>query len=135
MALELPNNMDDLAYFTRRKDENWKAIAWVEKESCKKCKKGLMEKPKDAKTGKPKIRALEYMCNSCGHVEPKVAYEATLTAHIIYTCPSCHKDGEQSLPFKRKTIAGVSTLRGTCEHCGGNIDITKKMKEPKAKKK
>ena len=135
MALQLPESMDNLAYMTRRKDDNWKAIVWVEKEICTKCKKGVMGKPKDAKTGRPKIRSTFYLCSACAHEEPKAEYEATLTANVIYTCPSCQKDGEQSLPFKRKNIKGVATLRVVCDHCGGNIDITKKMKVPKAKKK
>ncbi|MCA9478721.1 MAG: hypothetical protein KC535_06235, partial [Nanoarchaeota archaeon] len=63
MALELPENMDSLSYFTRRKADNWKAIAWVEKGTCPSCNKGLMEKPKDPKTGKPKIRSTEYICS------------------------------------------------------------------------
>ena len=32
------------------------------------------------------------------------------------------------------SIAGVKTLRITCEKCNGNIDVTKKMAEPKKKK-
>ena len=134
MALQLPESMDKLSYFTRRKSETGREIAWVEKGPCPKCKKGLMEKPKNPKTGRPKIRALEYNCDTCGHIEEKVAYEATQTAHVIYTCLHCQKDGEASLPFKRKNIKGVATLRVVCDHCGENIDITKKMKVPKVKK-
>lgn len=134
MALQLPENMDELSYFTRRKIGEGRAIAWVEKGPCPKCKKGMMEKPKDPKTGRPKIRSTEYVCNECGYTEAKAEHEATLTASVIYTCPHCKKDGEQTLPFKRKSIKGVSTLRVVCDACGGNIDITKKMKEPKKKK-
>lgn len=93
-----------------------------------------MSKPKDPKTGKPKIRAKEYVCESCGHTEEKNAYEDTLEANIMYTCPHCAKSGEKTQAFKRKVIAGVQTLRVHCDFCGGNIDITKKMKEPKKKK-
>lgn len=134
MALELPDNMDELVYMTRRVFEKGRAIAWVDREICPKCKKGLMGKPKDPKTGRPKIRATEYICPECNHTIPKAEYESTLTANIIYTCPHCEKDGEASVPFKRKNIQGVPTLRVVCDHCGGNIDITKKMKEPKKKK-
>lgn len=135
MALELPESMDNLSYFTRRKWETGRAIAWVEKGICPTCKEGLMEKPKDPKTGRPKVRSKEYFCNKCGHAEEKAVYEATLTANIIYTCPHCQKDGESTQPFKRKSIKGVQTLRVVCDHCTGNIDITKKMKVPKPKKK
>lgn len=133
MALELPESMESLVYFTRRKIEEGKVIAWSDKNTCPKCKKGLMGKPKDPKTGRPKIRATEYQCDACGYTEPKAEHEATLQANIIYTCPHCKKEGEQTIPFKRKNIKGVSTLRAICDHCGGNIDITKKMKEPKKK--
>lgn len=133
MSLQLPESMDNLSYFTRRKFPAGKAIAWVEKGICPDCNKGLMEKPKDPKTGRPKIRSTIYACSNCAHEEPKAEYEATQTANVIYTCPHCQKDGEQSLPFKRKSIKGVQTLRVVCQHCGGNIDITKKMKEPKKK--
>ena len=135
MTLELPTDMDTLVYFTRRKIDDGKIITWVNKEICPKCKKGLMAKPKNPKTGRPKIRATEYLCESCGHSISKEEYEPTLKANIIYTCPHCKKEGEQTVPFKRKNIGGVATLRIVCNDCGGNIDITKKMKEPKPKKK
>lgn len=134
MSLQLPDDMEKLVYFTRRKTDDLKVICWAEKLPCEKCKKGLMAKPRDPKTGKPKIRATEYVCGECGHSEEKKAHEAKLTAHAIYTCPHCSKEGEASGPYTRKTVQGVSTLRLHCEHCGGNIDITKKMKEPKKKK-
>lgn len=133
MALELPENMEKLVYFTRRKINDGLTIAWVEKQPCPKCGKGLMAKPKDPKTGKPKIRSTTYECEACGNEAEKAEYEPTLKANIMYTCPHCKKKGEQTIPFKRKTIAGVSTLRAVCDYCGGNIDITKKMKEPKKK--
>ncbi|MCF7799025.1 hypothetical protein K9M74_03910 [Candidatus Woesearchaeota archaeon] len=134
MALTLPDDMEKLVYFTRRKIDDNTIIAWVDKVECPKCKKSLMAKPRDEKTGRPKIRATEYVCDSCGYAEPKKEHEEKLEANIIYTCPHCKKKGEAIVPFKRKTIAGVATLRAQCQHCGGNIDITKKMKEPKKKK-
>jgi transcription elongation factor Elf1 len=134
MSLTLPENMESLIYFSRRRINDRLVICWVDKEICSECNKGLMEKPRDPKTGKPKIRAQEYMCNNCGHSEEKKTHETKLVAHAKYTCPHCDKEGDASAPYKRKTIQGVSTLRLQCEHCGGNIDITKKMKEPKKKK-
>lgn len=127
--------MEKLVYFTRRKLEpNGKVFVWVNKELCPKCKKGLMAKPRNPKTGRPKIRATEYVCPECSYTIEKKEYEETLQACLIYTCPHCGKDGEAQVPFKRKTIQGVQTLRVPCQHCGGNIDVTKKMKEPKKKK-
>ncbi len=135
MKYDLPENMDELVYFTRRNlDPSGKAFCWVPKNPCSKCKKGLMAKPKDPKTGKPKIRALEYHCNSCDNVEEKKAYEETLVAYVNYTCPHCGKEGGAKGPYKRKSVKGVQTLQFKCEHCGGNIDVTKKMKKPKPPK-
>ena len=81
------------------------------------------------------IRAKEYVCPSCNHTVEKTEYEDTLTANVQYTCPSCGNEGEISAPYKRKNINGVKTLRVQCQKCNGNIDITKKMKEMKAKGK
>jgi DNA-directed RNA polymerase subunit RPC12/RpoP len=135
MTLKEPSEMEELVYYTRRKlGDCGKIICWVEKELCEKCGKGLMEKPKDPKTGRPKIRSTEYVCNHCDNNEEKVEYESKLEAKAKYTCPHCNKEGDAVGPYKRKTIAGVSTLRLQCQHCGGNLDVTKKMKEPKKKK-
>ena len=110
------------------------AMAWVFKEKCPECGKALMGKPK-GEDGTVKIRASEYVCEACGNAVEKKEYEVTLTAHIKYKCPSCKKEGVISIPYKKKSIAGVPTLRGACEHCGATIDVTKKMKDPKKKGK
>jgi len=130
--LKEPENMDELIYFTRRAVGNGKIVCWVSKEKCPKCHKELMGKPKDEK-GKTKIRAKEYVCPACGYTVEKKEYEETLTASVKYTCSSCKYQGEIQIPFKRKSTQGVQTLRFPCEKCGANIDITKKMKEPKKK--
>ncbi len=49
--------MEDCIYFTNRTIDSGKIKAWVLKELCPECKKALMSKPKDEKTGRPKIRA------------------------------------------------------------------------------
>ncbi len=135
MALKYPESMDECIYFTNRTiDDKGKAMCWVFKEHCPRCKKGLMAKPRDEKTGKPKIRAKEYVCPECSHTVEKKEYEDTLTANVAYTCPSCQHKGEVSTPFKRKMIDGVQTLRIKCEKCSANIDITKKMKLGKSKR-
>lgn len=136
MTYELPNDMDKLVYFSRRRNsEGGLMIMWVPKQPCTKCGKGIMEKPKDPKTGKPKIRATEVICNKCGYTLPKKEYEETLEAFADYDCPHCKKHGQAKEKYKWKTKQGVKTVRFACEHCGGNIDFTKKMKEAKSKAK
>jgi len=141
MALQFPNSMDECIYFTSRDlrvdidaEPTGEATCWVFKHECPKCKKGLMSKPRDPKTGKPKIRAQEYVCTECGYTEEKKEHEEKLMASVQYVCPHCKHEDEAEVPFKRKSIAGVQTLRVPCSKCGGNIDITKKMAKPKPKK-
>jgi hypothetical protein len=133
MALQLPESMDELVYFTNRAIESGKAIVWVPRNQCPKCKKAKMGKPADD-DGHVKIRAREYICPACKYTVEKTAYEDTLTAFAIYTCPSCSAKGEYTGPFKRKNIEGALTFRFSCDKCKANIDVTKKMKEKKKKK-
>ena len=99
---------------------------------CPECGKGLMGKPvKD--DGKVKIRAKEYVCPECSHSIEKKEYEESLQANVEYTCPECKHKGQTQVPYKRKSIKGVKTIRANCEKCNANIDITKKMKVPKKK--
>ena len=105
---------------------------------CPKCNKGLMGKPKDEKTGKPKIRAKEYVCPECSYTVEKEEYEHGLTVNIIYTCPHCKNEGETQIPFIRKKVQklneesgkkkSVEVLRFQCGKCRKDVDITKKMK-------
>jgi len=132
MALEIPENMDDLVYFSNRAIGNGHAKVWVERQMCPKCNKALMGKPK-GDNGSIKIRAKEYVCPACNFTMEKTAHEETLTASIIYTCHHCSFSGDKQVPFKRKSVQGVQTLRFQCDKCKGNIDITKKMKEMKKK--
>ena len=134
MALKFPESMDECFYFTRRTIGTGRATTWVFKEKCPKCSKAFMGKPRKDDGGIA-IRAKEYVCPSCNHTVEKTEYEDTLTANVQYTCPSCGNEGEISAPYKRKNINGVKTLRVQCQKCNGNIDITKKMKEMKAKGK
>ena len=131
MSLKEPESMDELVYFTRRVIGNGKVMAWVHRQKCEKCGKALMGKPAGS-DGSVKIRAKEYTCPECGHTVEKNEYEESLTASIKYTCPECKFEGEAEIPFKRKNINGVQTLRFRCGKCGSNIDVTKKMKEPKS---
>ncbi len=133
MTIEMPESMDECIYFTRRADKG-KIIAWVKKQPCPKCNKGLMGKPVDEKTGRPKIRAKEYICPECGNTVEKSEYEDTLNCEIQYTCEHCGKTGEAVAPYTRKTFQGVKAIVFQCEHCNEKIGITKKMKAPKKKK-
>lgn len=126
--------MEELVYHTIRIMGDGQMRVWVYKQDCPKCGKAKMGKPADEKTGKVKIRAAEYVCPKCNYTVEKKAYEDTLEAEFKGQCPDCGKDIEGTLPFKRKNVAGVSTLRITCPKCSAKIDITKKMKDPKAKK-
>jgi len=138
MALQEPKSMDECVYFTNRLLGNGKIRAWVFREQCPKCGKGLMGKPRDPKTGRAKIRSEEYVCPSCSHTVEKGEYEDTLTVNIQYTCPHCSHSGEAQESFKRKKVqrideetgkkSSVDAVRFQCQKCGKNIDITKKMK-------
>lgn len=134
MALKEPEDMNELVYFTRRSTEDGTLRAWVFREICPKCKKAMMGKPLDPKTGKPKIREKEYICPACKHVVPAQEYEDTLTINIDYTCGGCKKAGQVAVPFKRKTFMGAKAVVFECQSCKKKIPITKKMKAVKEKK-
>ena len=134
MALQQPESMDECIYFTRRSLlEKGKVMAWVLRQPCPKCKKGMMGKPVD--DGHIKIRAKEYVCPSCKYTVEKEEYEDTLSCDIIYTCPKCQFQGETTAPFKRKTWQGVKAIVFECGKCKEKLGVTKKMKEGKKKGK
>ena len=139
MELRQPTSVKELVYFTQRTIlPNGKAKVWVFKEKCPKCGAALMGKPVDPKTGKVKIRASEYICPKCGYTINKEDYEDTLTANVEYICPKCKNNGAEQVPFKREkvTITNIKTGKKkrvdaivvSCDNCGENINITKKMK-------
>lgn len=139
MTIKEPQSMDECVYFTNRFLDNEGYIrCWVFKGLCSKCKKGLMAKPRDPKTGKPKIRADNYECPECRHTEEKKAHEETLTASIKYKCPYCKQEDETQIPFKRKKIQrfneekqkkeSVEAIAFNCSKCDKKILVTKKMK-------
>jgi len=131
-----PKSMEECVYFTNRnigEKFNGTVRCWVFRQQCPKCKKAFMGKP--VVDGKAKIRALEYVCPSCKYTVDKQAYEDTLTANVDYVCPACQFHGGITLPFKRKRVEGVLTLRFPCEKCAAPIDVTKKMKQIKKKVK
>ncbi|MBI3034283.1 hypothetical protein HYY72_03925 [Candidatus Woesearchaeota archaeon] len=135
MALRKPESVEECIYFTQRSlgdQQQGYAMAWVFRQKCEKCKNALMGKPKDKKTGKVLIRAKEYACESCGNTVEKKEYEEGLAACVEYTCPACRNQGEKEIPFKRRKIEGIDTLRFQCDKCKAGIDITKKMKVRKS---
>jgi len=129
-----PESMDECVYYTLRDVGKGSAVVWVFKNKCPECGNAIMGKPKDPKTGRPKIRAKEYVCPECGHIMEKKEYEESLIAYCEYICPECGAEGITEAPFIRKSIGGVQTLRFNCKDCGANIEVTKKMKEKKKKK-
>jgi len=138
MSLREPVSMDECVYFTNRSVGKGKIRAWVFRENCPKCGKGLMGKPKDPKTGRAKIRTEEYECPECKYNVSQQEYEDTLAMNIQYTCPKCSYVGEIAVPFKRKKVQRideetgkketVEAVRILCEKCNEKIDVTKKMK-------
>ena len=139
MPLKEPESTDECVYFTNRLLNNEGYIrCWVFKEKCPKCGKALMGKPKDPKTGKPKIRATVYECPECKYSEEGQEYEDKLTANVKYKCPYCKNEGETQISFKRKKVQRFNeekqkkeTVDATvfnCSKCNKRIEITKKMK-------
>ncbi len=138
MALREPTSMDECVYFTNRTSDKGKIRAWVFREQCPKCHEGLIGKPRDPKTGKPKIRAEEYVCSKCAYTVPLEEYEDTLTANVQYTCSKCMKNGETQIPYRRKKVKvfdeedqkekTADALQFQCQYCSEKINITKKMK-------
>jgi len=133
MGLEEPENMDNIIYFTRRTlDPKGKLMAWACKAECSECHKALMGKP--VEKGKVKIRATEYVCPSCGHIEEKKEHEAKLTVCVKYSCPNCDNVDDAEIPFKRKPWKGTQAFVFQCSKCNEKIGVTKRMKAPKKKK-
>ncbi|MBL7148238.1 MAG: hypothetical protein ISS82_05415 [Nanoarchaeota archaeon] len=139
MTLKEPDSMDECVYFTNRFLNNEGYIkCWVLKELCPKCGKSLIAKPKDPKTGRPKIRATIYSCPSCNYTEDKQEHEEKLTANIKYKCPYCKHEDDIQIPFIRKKVQRFNEEKGkketveamvfNCSKCNKRIEITKKMK-------
>ena len=139
MALQEPTSMSECVYFTSRVlQNNGKIRAWVLREHCPKCQQGLMGKPLDSKTGRPKIRSELYECPKCKYQAPIQEYEDTLTISILYTCPHCSNKGETQSPFKWKKgkVLNIETgkestaplIKFQCSKCKKDLNITKKMK-------
>ncbi|MBS3120525.1 hypothetical protein J4420_02325 [Candidatus Woesearchaeota archaeon] len=128
MVLHMPQSMDECLYFTNREY----ILAWVYRKECPECHKARMGKP--VEKGKVKTRAKEYVCPSCGFTEQLQEHEESLNLEAQYTCPSCHKKGESTVPYKRKVFKGVLSYVVECQHCGEKMPLTKKLKKLKRSK-
>ena len=136
MVLKVPDSMEECLYFTNRYvGENGHLLAWVYRKECPKCKDAKMGKPVDPKTGKVKSRSKDYVCPNCKFTQEKDEHEESCEVQAQYTCPACGKEGEGITPYKRKSFKGTKAYVVECEHCSEMIPITKKLKEPKVKKK
>ena len=133
MALKKPESAEECVYFTNRIIGEGRAIAWVFRKSCPKCKKGIMGKPQK-KGGKLDKKAGHYDCYSCGYQESNEQVENNLIVNVEYKCPHCGNEGEATTEYKRKTFEGVLSYVFECQKCRKKIGITKKLKEPKKKK-
>lgn len=130
MALTEPQSMNECLYLTNRDIGSGKAMAWVLKPLCQKCKKGRLGKP-IKKNGKVDKKADYYECPECKHQMPLEEAENILKVEVKYTCPFCANKGEATTEYKRKSWQGVQAYVFTCSKCSKTIGITKKMKKGK----
>ncbi len=126
--------MQDCVYFTNRTMGSGRAMAWVFKKQCSKCKKGIMGKPMK-KGGKVDKKADHYVCNACSYKESNEQMENSLVFNVEYKCPHCGNEGETTTEYKRNNFYGVKAYVFNCQKCRQKIGITKKLKEPKKKEK
>lgn len=133
MALKKPNSVGECIYFTNRTMGDGRAMAWVFRKECPKCKKGIMGKPMK-KNGKTDKKADHYDCYSCGYSESNEQVENSLMVNIDYKCPHCGNESDTTTEYRRKTFEGVQSYVFECQKCHKKIGLTKKMKETKKKK-
>ena len=134
MPLKKPSSVQECVYFTNRIIGSGKAMAWVFRKECPKCKKDIMGKPQK-KSGKFDKKADHYVCYSCGYKESNEQVENSLVLNVEYKCPYCGREGEATSEYKRKTFEGVPSYVFECQKCRRKIGITKKLKEGKKKAK
>ena len=125
--------MEECIYFTNRIMGSGRAMAWVFRKECPKCKKGIMGKPQK-KGGKLDKKADHYVCYSCGYSEGNDDVENSLLINVEYKCPHCANEAETTTQYQRKTFEGVPSYVFECQKCHKKIGITKKLKESKKKK-
>ena len=133
MALKKPESAEECVYFTNRTIGDGRAMAWVFRKECPKCKKGIMGKPLK-KGGKIDKKAEHYVCYSCGYAESNEQVENSLVINVEYKCPNCGNEGETTTEYKRKSFEGVQSYVFECQKCGKKVGLTKKLKETKKKR-
>ncbi|MBI4451846.1 hypothetical protein HY637_00315 [Candidatus Woesearchaeota archaeon] len=133
MALKKPKSIEECIYFTNRTIGDGRAMAWVFRKQCPKCKKAVMGKPQK-KSGKIDKKADHYVCYSCGYTEMNEQVENSLVINVEYKCPHCGNEGETATEYKRKSFEGVPSYVFECQKCKKKIGLTKKLKESKKKK-
>lgn len=134
MTLKKPSSVEECVYFTNRAIGYGRAMAWVFRKECPKCRKGIMGKPQK-KGGKLDKKADHYVCYQCGYTEKNEQVENSLVINVEYKCPHCSFEGETTSEYKRKTFEGVPSYVFECVKCRKKIGLAKKLKESKKKKK
>ncbi len=134
MALKQPESAEECLYFTNRTMDDGRAMAWVYKKPCQKCKTERMGKPLK-KGGKIDKKADHYVCYKCGYQEEAKELEEGLQIEIIYKCPFCLNSGETTTQYKRKNWQGIPSYVFECQFCKKAVGLTKKMKSKKGPKK
>ncbi|MBI2652334.1 hypothetical protein HYX00_02605 [Candidatus Woesearchaeota archaeon] len=134
MSLKKPTSVEECVYFTNRTIDSGRAMAWVFRKECPKCKKGFMGKPQK-KGGKIDKKADHYVCYLCDYKETNEQVETSLVLNVEYKCPHCGNEGETTTEYKRKSFEGVPSFVFECQKCHKKIGLTKKMKESKKKGK
>ena len=132
MELKKPSSAEECVYFTNRTIGSGRAMAWVFRKTCPKCRKGIMGKPKK-KNGKIDKKADHYVCYECGYTESNEQVENSLIINVEYKCTYCGNEGETTTEYKRKSFEGVQSYVFECQKCHKNIGLTKKLKETKKK--
>ena len=134
MPLKKPASVEECVYFTNRTIGNGRAMAWVFRKECPKCRKGIMGKPLK-KGNKVDKKADHYVCYSCGYTESNEQVENSLLINVECKCPHCGNEGETTTEYKRKSFEGVPSYVFECGKCHKKIGLTKKLKETKKKGK
>ena len=108
MELKKPTSMEDCIYFTNRTIDSGRAMAWVFRKECPKCKNDVLKKP-STKSGKPDKKSPIYGCKSCRYEEKNEDTEKDLVLNIEYKCPHCGNEGETTTDYRRKSFQGIQS--------------------------
>jgi|SRR3989344_4544930 len=132
MPLKKPDSVEECVYFTNRAIGSGRAMAWVLRKECPKCKKDVLRKP-STKSGKPDKKSPIYVCKICRYEEKNEDVEKSLVLNVEYKCPHCGNEGEATSEYKRKSFDGVPSYVFECQKCRRKVGLTKKLKETKKK--